>query len=66
MNTWKPIATAPKDKTPVDLWSTYYGRLPNYVRVERSATNVFYDPNYAGVCCVRDATHWMPIPEGPK
>lgn len=63
--TWQPIANAPKDRTPVDLWSAQYGRLVNYMRFERTATNVFYDPVCEGVVCVRDATHFMPIPDSP-
>jgi hypothetical protein len=67
---WRPIETAPKDGTPVDLWRPdgHEGgeRLANYKRVERTPTNVFYDPVYAGIVCVRDATHWKPIPTAPK
>ena len=64
---WRPIETAPKDSTPVDLWvPDREERLANYVRVERSPKNVFYDPVYAGTCCVRNASHWMPIPSAPN
>ena len=64
---WRPIETAPKDSTPVDLWvPDGEERLANYVRVERSPTNVFYDPAYAGTCCVRNASHWLPIPSAPN
>lgn len=61
--TWQPIANAPKDNTPVDLWSPSHGRLTNYRRIERTKTNVFYDPVCSGVVCVRDATHFMFIPD---
>jgi hypothetical protein len=61
--TWQPIANAPKDNTPVDLWSPSHERLTNYRRVERTKTNVFYDPICSGVVCVRDATHFMFIPD---
>jgi hypothetical protein len=64
---WQPIATAPKNSQPVDLWHPSYGRLANYKRVSVSnSSNIFYDPVGDGVCTVRDATHWMPIPEPPK
>lgn len=62
---WLPIATAPKDATIVDLWSPSHGRLIGYRRAELSPTNVYYAPAHSGVCCVRDATHWMPEPEPP-
>ena len=63
---WKPIQSAPKTGTPIDLWHPRYGRLTNYKRVKLSKTNVFYDPVKNGVCVVRDATYWMPIPKPPN
>lgn len=62
---WQPISTAPKDDSIVDIWSKEHGRLTRYRRVEMSPENIFYTPVYAGVCGVRDATHWMKI-EPPK
>ena len=67
MTEWQPIETAPKDSTPVDLWvPDREERLANYARGEGSPTNVFFDPVYAGTCCVRNASHWMPIPSAPN
>jgi hypothetical protein len=66
MKNWKPIKTAPKNDTPIDLWHPEYGRLPNYYRVEKSRTNVFYSPVESGFSVVREATHWMPIPLPPS
>jgi hypothetical protein len=63
---WQPIFTAPKDSTIIDIWTPSEGRLTNYRREERSPTNIFYEPVYSGVCAVRDATHWMPIPQPPN
>ncbi len=66
---WKPIKTAPKDETPIDLWSPRRKmRLTNYYRVDfdNDGKNIFYDPVGSGICTIRDATHWMPIPEGPN
>ena len=74
-NSWQPIETAPKDDTRVDLWrpwtlsdGTVYGgeRCTNMRRIELAPDNIFYSPDYSGPSCVRDATHWMPIPEPPK
>lgn len=62
---WRPIETVPKDGTPVDLWSESNGRLANYGYVLWSKDNEFFQPIDSGVCCVRDATHWMPIPGKP-
>ena len=61
---WLPIDTAPADGTPVDLWRDE--RLPNMRRVALSPSNVFYEPVISGYSCVRDATHWMPIPKDPE
>lgn len=65
MSEWQPIETAPKDGRPIDLWAGGE-RLANMRRVDLGRGNVFYDPVESGVCCVRNATHWMPIPEPPK
>lgn len=71
---WKPIASAPKDDTPIDLWVAFEPtndrgngvRLVNYKRIQLSHDNVFYEPVRSGRTCVRTATHWMVIPEGPN
>lgn len=61
---WRPIETAPKDETFIDIWSSRHGRLTDYWRVARSSENVFYTTD-VGFTCVRDASHWMPIPSQP-
>lgn len=63
---WRPIADAPKDSTPVDIWSRSNGRLANYSRVHYGGGNYAYDPVEDGVTTVRDATHFMPLPEPPQ
>jgi len=63
---WLPISTAPKDSTVIDIWSRQRGRLVNYVRLENSYGQVYYGPVEYGVTVVRDATHWMSIPEAPE
>lgn len=64
---WQPIEMAPKDDTPVDLWRPVCGgeRLANMRRIELSPGNVFYTAIESGYTCVRDATHWMPLPSPP-
>lgn len=55
---WKPIATAPRDGTPIDVWHKTAGRL----------TDTWWDrDDQVWTCMVDDAdlTHWMPIPPDP-
>lgn len=71
MNTyeWRPIETAPKDGTMVDLWVANW--KPNGMRV----TNCFWaraancwklDILAIGYDPLPEITHWMPLPEPPK
>jgi len=63
---WLGIETAPKDGTVVDIFrGDWKERCTNMQRVDLGNGNVFYDPVESGPCCVRDATHWMPIPVDP-
>jgi hypothetical protein len=64
---WQPIETAPKDGTPVDIWERgFYGqRLTNMRRCDLGNNNIFYEAIISGPACVRDVTHWMPIPNPP-
>jgi hypothetical protein len=64
MMKWRPIETAPKDGTPVDLWRGK-DRLTNMRRVDLGKGNVFYEPIEFGYSCVRTATHWMLVPAPP-
>jgi len=68
ISSWRPIQTAPKDSTPVDIWRESYGgeRCPNMQRIDLGEGNVFYSPIVSGPACVRDATHWMPTPTAPN
>lgn len=38
-------------------WKTGYGG---------DIDNNFFAPYTSGYSCIRDATHWMPMPEAPK
>jgi len=63
---WLGIETAPKDGTVVDIFrGDWKERCTNMQRVDLGNGNVFYEPVESGPCCVRDATHWMPIPVDP-
>lgn len=64
---WLPIESAPKDGTPVDVWSPKYSgeRHANMRRVELAPDNVFYEAVESGPSCLRGVTHWMPVPAAP-
>lgn len=65
---WMPIETAPKDGAIIDLWRSSNGgeRCTEMRRVDLGSGNVFYEPVHSGYSCVRDATHWMPLPAAPE
>jgi hypothetical protein len=54
---WQPIETAPKDGTPILLW-TYW---EHYAVGAWDGTG-WYDGQYSW----SDATHWMPLPASPE
>ncbi len=69
-NQWRPIDTAPKDGTPVDVWSR--GRRITDAQYDRlSGSWLFWGlEDYENEALVPfpstcDPTHWMPIPEAP-
>ena len=76
MSGWKPIETAPKDGTRVDLW-TSEGRVPNafwradhwtiWLRWKRDSTWRSGPPKGAHVYTnvVGAVTHWQPLPPPP-
>jgi len=55
----------PRVGAKVDVWANGC-RHPNYSIVKRSRTDFYFVPNFAGLSCIRDATHWRPEPEPPK
>jgi hypothetical protein len=69
---WQPIETAPKDSERIDLWAhgerytdCYWMRPTNSLgRMAwcRYSYDIPYGPVYNEV---KDATHWMPLPEPP-
>jgi hypothetical protein len=65
MSEWQDISTAPKNKDVIDIWSELYGRCTDMIRRDYGSGNVFYEPWISGHSCVRDATHWMPLPNPP-
>jgi Protein of unknown function (DUF551) len=67
---WRPIETAPKDGTEVDLWCINQSALSSSGR----ATDCHYhcgewlkygDSAEVGWFAVHNATHWMPLPAPP-
>lgn len=64
---WQPIETAPKDGTPVLLF-TGEGILEAYYLYgewNQSACHSTYE-GAGGVVISCKPTHWMPLPEAPK
>lgn len=74
MSEWRPIETAPKDGTLVDLWSaTYNARLPDckFEQEEWDEQGHWYQAYSENPSCSHyvsdDAlTHWMPRPPAPS
>ena len=57
MSEWKPIETAPRDGTPVDLWHKLGFRV----------VETWWDDDcWSCVMDDDDFTHWMPIPDPPE
>jgi hypothetical protein len=55
---WLPIAQAPQDATPVDIWSPTRGRCID-MRRQKINGKLMYNPVRAGPLFVTDATHFM-------
>ncbi len=70
MSEWQPIETAPKDRTPIDVWGDY-GRVcdvswrdaPSHD--ERGAGWRDTDGTFLGPPFLATPTHWMPLPDPP-
>ena len=59
---WRPIATAPKDGTPIlGWWGTECMIVDWCVVVERWGSTHDGEDMFEP-----EPTHWMPLPEGPK
>lgn len=60
---WQPIETAPKDGTPVLVWTSDVGKEG----LTEFASVCSYHPD-AGFCTheLMAATHWMPLPDPPE
>jgi hypothetical protein len=74
--TWKPIETAPKDGTSIDLWV-----VDAKISHEKRVTGCHWDAEERGFCSCEyydgktrrfrvelyygEPTHWMPIPPPP-
>lgn len=75
---WLPIETAPRDGTPVDLWtsrgrvadcrfreSSHFGN-PQWCRLETYRCEYEVDGVGTRWAPVVGASNWMPLPEAPK
>ena len=61
---WRPIKTAPRDGTTVDVY-TPFGRIANAVFINNCWRYVYFGRlSYVPVGV--KVTHWMPLPEPPE
>ena len=66
INPLQPIATAPKDGTPILIAvPSNSGRIVHYVSWNRQGKWVVFDSGQGHRAYV-DATHWMPLPLPPE
>jgi hypothetical protein len=59
VSVWRPIATAPRDGTPVDLWHKIGARLTDLWWAEE-------DKCWSDTRSDEEFTHWMPLPAPPS
>lgn len=57
LNQWQPIASAPRDGTPVDLWHRDGFRITEQWWTDDGCWSCVMDDD--------DFTHWMPLPAPP-
>lgn len=62
MSGWRPIATAPRDGTPVDIWGVHGCRRAD---AEWSVNDEWWVTSDGEYISDSGVTHWMPIPDGP-
>lgn len=67
MNDWKPIETAPKDGTPVDLWVLGDRTADCTWNKTRKRWEHWWglDGGMGRSAVDGEPTHWMPLPEPP-
>ncbi len=72
---WKPIETAPKDGTKIDLWyphgigrviDSYWHSIQAWGRDEQIPADEGDPTEIAFVTLGCEPTHWMPLPEPPQ
>jgi hypothetical protein len=69
MSEWRPLETAPRDGSRLDVWTengiryidVFWHQGPEFPR----GAFVFYDSQLRDYIDVDDATHWMPPPAPP-
>jgi hypothetical protein len=71
LDKWIPCRERmPKSRQRVILYVPVYGEICcDYVYEQDykgNKGNSFFSPYHSGYSCIRDATHWMPLPEPPK
>lgn len=68
--TWQPISTAPRDGTRILVWDWLLNEATicqwSIAKPFGSSHGWVTDAEGPGYCSAVEASHWMPLPDGPE